>query len=269
MLWLREVGFSYPAQAEVLSDITFSVPAGQRIGLVGQNGSGKSTLFSLLSGLNRPCRGEIGWDDQPYRYDKAGLNAIRQRIGYVFQEADAMLLTPGVYEELSFGPLNLKLDTPEVVRRIEAVSHQLGITQLHDKATFYLSGGEKKLVSLGAILTMQPEIILADEPTGFIDGRHSRLLEDKLMELNRQGRTVIVSSHDMDFVWRFAERVIVLDEGRIVFDGSREELFHQPDILAQAHLNRPHLLAVSQLLHRLGKLAPERLLYDLSELEEW
>lgn len=268
MLSLNQVSYQYPAHPPVLQDISFELNPGECVGLVGRNGSGKSTLFSLLSALLMPSSGSLSFDGAAYRYDKAGLARIRSRVGYIFQEADAMLLTPSVYEELSFGPLNLKLSESEVIRRIEQVSDQLGITHLHDRATYYLSGGEKKLVSLGAILTMDPEVILADEPTSFIDGVHSRLLEEKLLDLHAQGKTILVSSHDMDFIWRFAQRIIVLHQGGVIFDGSRQALFQRSDLLEEAHLNQPHLLRVSQLLQQTGQLAPDQLIYHLDELRE-
>lgn len=266
MLSATNVSFSYPGHPAVLREIQFTIEQGECVGLVGRNGSGKSTLFSLLSGLTKPDQGSLWFDGEAYRYDKAGLKEIRTKVGYIFQSAEAMLLTPSVYEELSFGPLNLKLSDEEVRQRIEQVSDQLGITHLHGRATYFLSGGEKKLVSLGAILTMDPEVILADEPTSFIDGIHSALLEDKLQLLNRQGKTILVSSHDMDFIWRFARRIIVLHQGEILFDGSREALFCQPEVLNRAGLTPPHLLRFSRYLHRCGLLAPDQLIYSMNEL---
>lgn len=266
MLTLSNVSFAYPGSPPVLKNLNLVIKPGECVGLIGQNGAGKSTLFGLLSGLLKPNQGLIELDDAPYRYDPKGLRRIHTSVGYIFQEADSMLLTPSVYEELSFGPLNQDLSSAQVVERIERVSSQLAIEHLLDKSTNDLSGGEKKLVSLGAVLTMDPMIILADEPTSFIDSHHTKLLEDKLSELHAQGKTVFVSSHDLDFLWRFAERFLVLHQGELLFDGTREELFLKPEVLTRCGIQPPYLMSISQLLHELGVIPRDRLLFHRSEM---
>jgi cobalt/nickel transport system ATP-binding protein len=211
LIVFRDIDFSYSPERPVLRQCDFRLAAGERLAVAGPNGSGKTTLLHLIVGLLRPDGGEIEIFGQPRRKE-ADFHEVRRRVGLLFQEADDQLFCPTVLEDVAFGPLNLGHDRSKVRQIVSQTLDQLGLSGYEDRITYKLSGGEKRLVALAAVLAMQPEVLLLDEPTAGLDetSRH-RLLEI----LQNLPQSMIVVSHDREFRETIAKRMLFLQEGRL------------------------------------------------------
>lgn len=246
LLELRDVDFSYDEGKETLKKINLQIKRGARIALVGPNGAGKSTLFLQMNGVLSPDAGSIFCKgEQIHRKNK---NLLRQTVGIVFQEADDQIIASTVQGEVSFGPMNLRLPIEEVKARTAQAMDYMNLTEMKNRPPHYLSGGEKKRVSIADVLAMKSEIILMDEPMAALDGVNQVMLEQVLSKLWQEGKTFLVSTHDMDFAYRFADWIIIFYEGKILCQGVPEQIFVDEKLLAQANLKKPAMLAVTQLL---------------------
>ena len=242
---LAGVSHEYQAGAPALEGVDLAIERGQHIAIVGANGSGKSTLLKMLDGLVFPTAGTItafgerlteeALEDPSYRRE------FRARVGFVFQEADVQLFCSDGLDELAFGPLQLELPREEVERRVRAVARQLRIDKLLDRAPYTLSGGEKKRVAIAAVLTMEPDVLLLDEPTGALDPRSQVWLLDVLSAWKREGRTVVMATHDLSAAAEAADRIVVLsEEHTIAADASAADVLAQRDLLLAVNLIHEH-----------------------------
>lgn len=217
------VSYKYPAGVQALDNVSFTVHQGEKVGLVGLNGSGKSTLMLCTVALLSPDSGEIYVDDT--KITTKNYSTARKRIGLVFQNSDDQLFMPTVEEDVAFGPRNMKLDEKEVERRVEEALALTGCTELKSRAPFRLSGGQKRMVSVATILSMQPEMLVLDEPTSALD----YVAQDQLTEILRNlNHTMMISSHDLDFIRTICHRVIVMKEGRVIYDGNVTDMPYPP-----------------------------------------
>ncbi len=243
---MRGVSFGYPEQGLCLRDITFDVLAGERLAIIGANGSGKSTLLKLLDGLHFASAGSVtayGQDiSEAALRDERAAFAFRRRVGFVFQNADAQLFCPTVRDEIAFGPLQMRLDPAQVEGRVEDVAEMLGIGGLLDRAPFRLSGGEKRKVALASVLVTNPDAVLLDEPTGGLDPRSRWWLVEMLNTLHRAGKTIVLSTHDLDVAPHVADRAVVLSEDHTVAAvGPAAEILDDEDLLTRVNLIHEHL----------------------------
>lgn len=234
------LSFSYEGGVPVLQDISFHVGENEAVGLIGANGVGKSTLLKLLVGLDLGFSGSIRVSEVPL--EKRTLPKIREKIGYVFQDADAQLFMTTVGEDVAFAPRNYGLPEDEVEKRVTAALEKVHIPHLRDKAVYKLSGGEKKLASIATILSMTPDIILMDEPSVALDPRNRRNL---IHVVNEFDHLKIIASHDLDFIWDTCGRVILMNGGRIIRDGKAEEILRDKDLLEENGLELPLSLSGS------------------------
>lgn len=247
--------YTYGSGKTVLNGISADVYEGQKIAVVGSNGSGKSTFFLNINGVLSPDRGKI-----TYRgtiISKKNLKELRKNIGIVFQDADNQIIASTVRAEVGFGPMNLKLQKEEVAQRVDEALEYMNITELIDRPPHYLSGGEKKRVSIADIIAMKSDIIIFDEPTAALDPLNERMLEDVLEKLNKEGKTMLISVHDVDFAYRWAERVLVFHQGKIIADGTPLDIFRNKEILKQSNLKQPIMLEIYE------SLVEKKLLEDL------
>jgi cobalt/nickel transport system ATP-binding protein len=228
------VCFSYPDGHRALDNISFKIIHGEAVGIVGANGAGKSTLLNLLLGIDMPSSGEINVGDIPMT--KKTLLLIRQRMGLVFQNPDDQLFMNRVYDDVAFGPRSMKLEENEVERRVKAAMEITNIWQFKDKAPYKLSGGEKKRAAIAAVLSMEPDILVMDEPTAELDPRGRRSI---INLLNGFTHTRIITSHDMDLIWDLCQRTIVLSHGTILADGETKEILSDKELLEKAGLELP------------------------------
>ena len=233
-LELKEVGFSYQNGEDILKKINFSVTEGETVGIIGENGAGKSTLLKLMAGLYTDFKGEVRIEDIPLQ--QATLPLIRQRVGYVFQEADSQLFMPTVYEDVAFAPANYGLPRPEIDRRVDEALMMVGAMHLKNRQTHKLSGGEKKMISIATILSMTPDIILMDEPSAALDPRNRRKL---IGILNHFSHLKMIASHDLDLIMDTCSRIILIHEGEIIYDGCAETILHNKEMLEQYGLELP------------------------------
>jgi len=252
---LEGVRHEYRAGAPALAALDLTILSGQHVAIVGANGSGKSTLLKMLDGLVFPTSGAISAFGAPLTEDALEDPAFRRdfraRVGFVFQEADVQLFCSDAYDELAFGPLQLGLVREEVERRVREAAQQLRIEAVLDRPPYTLSGGEKKRVAIASVLTMQPNVLLLDEPTNALDPRSQVWLLDVLEEWKREGRTVVMATHDLSAAAESADRIVVLSEDHtIVADGTPEEVLLQRELLLSVNLIHEHTHRHASTAHR-------------------
>lgn len=238
--------YAYAGNKLALKGIDMEVHRGERIAIIGSNGAGKSTFFLNMNGVLTPAEGEIWLNGDRITRSKQDLNKLRRSVGIVFQDADNQIIASTVMGEVSFGPMNLKLPKEEVVRRVDAALSYMNLTEFKDRPPHYLSGGEKKRISIADIIAMESEIIIFDEPTAALDPLNADMLEDVLSRLNQQGKTLLISTHDVDFAYRWAERAVVFCDGEIIADDTPLAIFKNDAVLARANLKKPLLLSVCE-----------------------
>ena len=242
VLQAKSLYFSYDGKGNALDGVSLNIYAGERIAVLGPNGAGKSTFFLCLNGVLTPERGEILLDGEPV--GKKTRKRLCERAGIVFQNADDQIIASTVAAEVSFGPMNLRLPRNEVARRVDHALDYMDLQAFRVRPPHDLSGGEKKRVSIADILAMESEIILLDEPAASLDPAGEERLEHVLARLSDEGCTLLISTHDMDFAFRWATRVVVFADGKILADGTPQAVFGDAAVLRQAHLRRPLLMEV-------------------------
>lgn len=246
ILKVENLFYTYGSGETVLNGVNVEIYEGEKIAVVGSNGSGKSTFFLNVNGVLTPDYGEITYRDTVI--NKKNLKELRKNIGIVFQDADNQIIASTVRAEVGFGPMNLKLSREEVNQRVEEALEYMNISEFIDRPPHYLSGGEKKRVSIADIIAMKSDVIIFDEPTAALDPLNAMMLEEVLEKLNKEGKTILISVHDVDFAYRWAERVLVFHQGKIIADGTPLEIFQNMEILNQANLKQPIMLEVYESL---------------------
>ena len=230
ILRFEHVSYAYEEEREALLDVCVKVCAGERVAVLGSNGAGKSTFFLLANGVLRPGAGRILFRGAPVGGGAKQLNVLRRGVGLVFQDPEVQLLGGSVEEEVSFGPMNLRLPVGEVRARVDAAIRSFALEEYRGRAPQYLSGGEKKRVTLADALAMEPQMLL----------------------------------HDVDFAWRWATRVLVFRGGRLAGDGEPREIFENVSLLRTCGLEQPVLYRVGRVL---GLAAPPHTVEELEQ--EW
>ncbi|MDO9492134.1 energy-coupling factor ABC transporter ATP-binding protein [Acetobacterium sp.] len=246
ILKVNNLHYSYGNGNPALDGISVDIYKGEKIAVIGSNGSGKSTFFLNANGVLKADHGEISY--QGTVINKKNLRELRKNIGIVFQEADNQIIASTVMAEVGFGPMNLKLPKEEVIERVEEALSYMNILDFKDRPPHYLSGGEKKRVTIADVIAMKSEVIIFDEPTAALDPLNAQMLEEVLVKLGEEGKTMLISTHDVDFAYRWAERAIVFDQGKIIADGTPLDIFKNTGILEQANLKRPAMLDVYEML---------------------
>lgn len=231
MLEIKKLNYSYPDGKKALKDINIKIYDNETIGIVGANGAGKSTLIKTIVGIFLTDQGEIIVDGE--KVTKKTLNSIRKKVGVVFQNPDDQLFMNKVYDDIAFGPRNYKLTEEKVKEKVERVMKELNIEKLKDRSPNNLSGGEKRKVAIATVLSMEPSIILFDEPTSFLDPKGKRILIETLKGINT---TKIIATHDLDMVKDNCKRVIVLKEGQVVADGKPKEILNNIEFMEKCEL---------------------------------
>jgi cobalt/nickel transport system ATP-binding protein len=242
--------FSYPGGFEALRGASFSLREGEIVGVLGPSGCGKTTLLLVAAGLLEPLGGEVLLDGEPLRDQ---LPEARKRLGIVFQEPDDQLFNPTVKDELAFALRQLGLSEATVDEKVKAVAAALGLTHLLNKPAFALSGGEKKRVAIASVLVYDPEVLLLDEPTAYLDSRWKKALESLLIELKASGAAVAVATHDVDFAARVTDRVYLMVDGRVAAEGPAREILSDERLLSEAGLEPPGPVAAFKALRGVGR----------------
>lgn len=234
MIECKNLKFAYQKDCPVLRGITFSIKKGERIGIIGANGAGKSTLMRLLVGLETGYTGALTIGDIPV--DDKHIRQVRQMVGYLFQDSDNQLFMPTVRQDVAFAPHNYGLPADEVERRTQTALADTGLEALADRPVWQLSGGEKKLAAMATILSLLPNIILLDEPTGALDAGNRRKL---IRLLDHLPQTMLLPSHDLDMLYELCDRIWLFSDGKIVADGPPEEILTDQMLLEQHALELP------------------------------
>jgi len=253
-----DLEYSYPDGTKALRRVNMAVHLGEKIAVLGSNGAGKSTLFLHFNGILQPEGGCIRFHGRDLSYKRAEIMELRRKIGIVFQDPDSQLFSASVLQEVSFGPMNLGLSEAEVRRRVAKALQDTETGDLIDRPTHMLSFGQKKRVSIADILAMEPEVIIFDEPTAWLDPRHAREFMQLLDDLSKQGKTIIISTHDVDLAYSWADRIFVMKQGQVLAEGKPEDVFCRKQLIGIADLNLPWLVETHNELVRLGLLTPER-----------
>jgi cobalt/nickel transport system ATP-binding protein len=250
---LENITFNYIRKHCAVSDVSFAIKPGEMFSIIGSNGSGKSTLLHLIGGLLFPESGKIYYKEKAITENSLKNSAFnsffRQSIGYVFQNSDSQLFCPTVFDELIFAPLQMGKDKETAFERAHEVMELLNIECLRDRPTYMLSGGEKKRVAIGSILTMNPDVLLLDEPTSGLDPKSRSLLIELIFQLNNAGKTIVITTHNLELVDHLQSRVAVLSEGhKIEKTGTAEEILTDTELLIRMNLIHEHL-------HRHGNIS--------------
>lgn len=232
-LRVERLSFAYPDGHVALRDVSLKLRPGEKVALVGPNGAGKSTLMLHLNGI-LSGDGDVEIAGLPLQKDN--LPVIRGKVGLVFQNPDDQLFSPTVFEDVAFGPLHMGLPEGEVMRRVDDALLQVGMSGFADRLSHHLSTGEKKRISIATVLSMDPAILVLDEPSAGLDPRARRNLMGLLRELRH---TLLVSTHDMAMVAELFPRMVVMDEGRIVADGPTDQLMSDTAFLESHGLEPP------------------------------
>lgn len=255
---VRDVCYVYeegsPHSKAALDHVSLTIEKGEFIGIIGHTGSGKSTLIQHLNGLLKPTHGEILYDNVNILEHKENLKQLRQKVGLVFQYPEHQLFEMTIWKDVAFGPTNMRLPQDEINRRVENALSMVGISsEFYQKSPFELSGGQKRRVAIAGVLAMEPEYLILDEPTAGLDPMGRDAILGKVMELHRElGMTVVLVSHSMEDVARYVNRIIVMDEGAVKFDGEPRAVFSHRDELETMGLGVPQVTKLGSLLQNRG-----------------
>lgn len=261
----RDLCYTYPGKVTALNNINFIAPRNSRIAVIGSNGAGKSTLFKHFNGIFKATSGSVLIRGEPIT--KQNIKEIRKFVGIVFQNPDDQIFSPTVEQDIAFGPTNLGLDAETIHHRVHEALRVVGIEHLAPRVPHHLSGGEKKRVAIAGVIAMEPEVLVLDEPNAGLDPRGVTDLNAFINSLPKKyGMTVIFSTHDVGLVPEVADYIYVMDKGRIVAQGTTDEIFVQPDMLRSVRLDVP---VIPRLLKSLKEQGVDvTMAYTYSDAEE-
>lgn len=265
ILKLQDLHYYYPDGTHALQGINMAIPKGKVAAILGGNGAGKSTLFKHLNGILKPSSGGVFYNGQAVDYSRKGLMSLRQAVGMVFQDPDNQLFSASVYQDVSYGVLNLQLSKEEVQKRVENALESTGISHLRSKPTHALSFGQKKRAAIAGVLAMEPQVLVLDEPTAGLDPKGiseiMMLLKDtqKVMDL-----TIIIATHDIDIVPLYCDQVFVMDEGKVILEGTCREVFANRETLRSVNLRLPRVGHLMEILMKNDDFTAEEIPMTIS-----
>ena len=236
MIAFQNVSFSYDGEHPVVENLCFTIEKGETVGLIGANGAGKSTIMKLLLGL-LSGEGQITGGGLPM--NRRNIPAIRQKVGFVLQDSDNQMFMPTVYEDMIFGPRNYGLGKEEAEQRVDEILSRLNLQALKHRYNHKISGGEKRMAAIAAILAMEPEVILMDEPSTALDPVNRRTV---IRTVNALPQTKLIASHDLDMILDTCQRVILLSHGKIAADGDAETILQDKALLEANRMELPFCL---------------------------
>lgn len=270
ILELRNASVSYDGEHTALRNLNIKIHKGEKIAVLGNNGAGKSTFFLCLNGVLPLQKGELFLKDYKIKKKKKDLVLLREAVGFVFQDPDSQMIASTVEGEISFGLMNQELPMEDVKMLVNQTLKELDLEKLRENAPHHLSGGEKKRVSIADVLVMKPKILLLDEPTSSLDGKNVKVFEDILDGQALRDATVLISTHDIDFAFRWANRILVFHNGEIIADDTPEKIFKDESLLDKASLRKPSIYQFTEMLCRLcNQDLPNSIPRTKEQLEEF
>lgn len=249
ILETKELSYTYPDGTQALTKMTCGFEKGKTTAVLGGNGAGKSTLFLSLNGILKPTGGKVLFKGCDIDYSKKGLKELRQSVGIVFQDPDNQLFSASVFQDVSYGPANMKLSEAEIRQRVSHAMERTGIAHLKDRPTHNLSFGQKKRVAIAGILAMKPEVIVLDEPTAGLDPMGVSEIMKLMSELKEELElTILISTHDIDIVPLYCDYTFVMDHGKIVLEGTPKQVFSRPEAVRNVNLRLPRIGHLMEIL---------------------
>jgi energy-coupling factor transport system ATP-binding protein len=261
---VEDIYFTYPNGVEALKGVSLQITDGEFVAIMGQNGAGKTTLVKHFNGLLKPTRGRVLIDDIDTRH--VSVATLARKVGFVFQNPDHQLFSETVEDEISFALKNFGFDEKTIKERVDWALNILDLTRYRKTSPFMLSGGERKRVALASVLAWDPKILILDEPTIGQDRNQKERLRQFILQMNHQGKTVVIVTHDIEFVAECEPRVILMSDGRIVADGSARNVLTNPDLIAKSWLLLPEITSVLLNLNNLGFPANVMDVYEARDL---
>ncbi|MCD7887219.1 MAG: energy-coupling factor transporter ATPase [Clostridiales bacterium] len=242
-----------PFEHVALDHVNFKAYPGEYLGIIGHTGSGKSTLIQHLNGLLKPTGGQVLLHGKDIWADSKTTRQTRFKVGLVFQYPEYQLFEETVYQDIAFGPKNMKLNKDEIDRRVHQAAYFVGLTDdILDKSPFELSGGQKRRVAIAGVIAMEPEVLILDEPTAGLDPQGREAILGNIQSFHdARNATIIIVSHSMEDMARLADRIVVINDGKIPLEGTPRQVFAQGDRLRDMGLNTPQL---TQVFHRLREM---------------
>ncbi len=247
---VKNLEFSYSLEGtKVLKGISFSINKGEIVGIIGQNGSGKTTLVKHFNGLLKPIKGDVIINGKNTKEEE--ISELSKTTGYIFQNPDDQIFNNSILKEVSFGPKNLKFTKKRIKELVEKALKLTGLSAVKNKQPYDLPYNKRKLIAIASIISMDGEIIIFDEPTTGQDYLNREIVINIIKELKKKGKTIIVISHDMEFIAKICERAIVLKEGRILLDDSVQKVFMNKKVLESTKLKPPQITRLAQKFKRI------------------
>jgi energy-coupling factor transport system ATP-binding protein len=264
MIEVKDVYFSYPNGVEALKGVSLVIKNGEFVAIMGQNGAGKTTLVKHFNGLLKPSQGTVRVDGVETK--KTSVAALSRNAGFVFQNPDHQLFSETVEEEIAFALKNFGFEADVIEQRVSWALNLLGLVQYRKTSPFLLSGGERKRVALASVLAWNPNILILDEPTIGQDYQQKEKLRQFIVQMQTQGKTVVIVTHDVEFVAECNPRVMLMKEGTIVADGEGKEILTTPEVLAKSSIVLPQIAQIFMKLTSLG--LPKNVIdvYDAKEI---
>lgn len=250
MIEIKNLCYQYPNGNKVLDNMSMIIKKGEFVAIIGQNGAGKTTLLKHFNGLLKPTSGSITVNGLDTSMTKT--SALAKKIGFLFQNPDHQIFCRTVYEEIAFGLKNTGASGALIEEKVRLAAEKVEISHNLDKEPFSLSKGQRQRVALASVIAMETDVLVLDEPTTGQDYKESLEIMELVKELNRQGKTIIVVTHDMELVARYAKRVIILHTGNVLEDGPAEIVLGKSDSLSAANLHSPQIFVLAKRFHKMG-----------------
>lgn len=263
MIEVQDVHHIYASGVEALRGVSLTIRKGEFVSIMGENGAGKTTLVKHFNGLLKPTKGVVLVDGVDTR--KVTVATLARKVGFVFQNPDHQLFSETVEEEIAFALRNFGFSEEVIEKRVDWALNLLGLSGYRETSPFLLSGGERKRVALASVLAWDPEILIMDEPTIGQDYEQKEKLRQFILQLREQGKTIVIVTHDVEFVAECSPRVILMRDGQIVADGEAREILTDPETLAKASIIPPQ---IPQIFLQLSELNGSRKILDIYEAKE-
>lgn len=250
MIKFENISFAYDKNNEVLKNINFHIKKGKKIAFLGENGSGKSTLFLLMNGILQTSKGSIYIDQEKLLYNKKTLTNIRKKLGIVFQDPETQIIAPTLMQEMAYGLQNLGIDREKTEKKVEDSLEEVGLGGCKEKLCYTLSYGQKKRLSIASIFAMNSHIIVLDEPLVWLDPKNYNKVIELLENKAKCEKTIVFSTHDVNFAYNFADYIYVLKNGEIVKEGNKQEVFSCEKEIKELNLDFPEVLKIANFMEK-------------------